>query len=189
MKKVKISFLILFIFLISLLSGCFEPSEKDVSNNEKDIGDNFTFTALDGSIKSLKDYRGKVVVLDMWATWCGPCRTMMKELKKIYENYSRDDLEIISVDIDPRETVQDVNNFRDEFFENNGIELDWIFGMDNGSISEKYMNEGLIPTLAIFDQKGRLHFREAGVCGFVEIPSGLPNDTTLLAPILNGLID
>jgi len=182
MKKTKISFLILFILLISVFSGCFEESEKDV-------GDNFIFTALDGSVKNLKDYRGKVVILDMWATWCGPCQIMMKELKKVYENYSRDDLEIISVDIDSRENVQMVQNYRAGFAQTYGIELDWIFGMDDGSISEKYMNEGLIPTLAIFDQKGRLYFREAGVCGFVEIPSGLPNDTTLLAPILNGLID
>lgn len=183
MKKAKISFLILFVFLISVFSGCFESSQKDVGNNE-DVGDNFTFTALDGSVKNLKDYRGKVVILDMWATWCGPCRIMLKQLKMIYENYSRDDLEIISVDIDPRETVQKIQ----EFLENTSANEDWIFGMDNGSISEKYMNEGAIPTIAIFDQKGRLHFREAGVCGFVEIPPGLPNDTTLLAPILNGLI-
>lgn len=177
MRKIEISFLILSIFLISLFSGCFDTTKKDT-------GDNFSFTTLDGTVKNLSDYRGKVVILDMWATWCNPCRIMMKELSKIYQNYSRDDLEIISVDIDSRETAQDVLYF----FEVYNLEYNWTFGMDNGSILEKYMNEGLIPTLTIFDKTGKLYFRETGVCGFVEIPQGLPDNTTLLAPIINKLI-
>ena len=60
--------------------------------------------------------------------------------------------------------------------------------IDDSDISEKYMNDGLIPTLAIFDQKGRLHFRETGVCGFKEIPSGLLDNTKLLVPILDDLM-
>ncbi len=177
----KISFFILIVLLLPLFSGCI--------GSEEDVGENFVFTGLSGETKHLSDYRGKVVILDMWATWCGPCQLMMVELEKVYENYSRNDLEIISVDIDGRENAQKIQEFRDWFVQNYNIELNWIFGMDDGSISEKYMNEGLIPTLAIFDQKGRLHFREAGLCGFKEIPYGLPSNTTLLAPILDELID
>jgi len=67
--------------------------------------------------------------------------------------------------------------------------LNWIFGMDDGSISEKYMNEGAIPTLCIFDQKGRLYLSEVGICAYSEIPPGLPENTTVLAPIIDRLID
>ena len=70
-----------------------------------------------------------------------------------------------------------------------GIELDWVFGMDDGSISEKYLSEGAIPTVAIFDQKGRLQFRKPGTCVYIEIPPGYPADTTMLAPEINKLID
>lgn len=172
----KLSIFVVLFLLVSIFSGCTES------------GEDFVFTSLNGETKHLSDYRGKVVILDMWATWCGPCQLMMLELNKVYENYSRNDLEIISVDIDTRENAQKIQDFMDWFVQNYNIELNWIFGMDDGSISEKYMNEGLIPTLAIFDQKGRLHFREAGICGFKEIPSGLPSNTTLLAPILDELI-
>ena len=100
-----------------------------------------------------------------------------------------DDLEIISVDIDPRESAQLIQSFRTWFKEQMGIELDWVFGIDDGSISEKYMNEGAIPTLCIFDQKGRLKFRKAGVCVYSEIPPGFPEDTPLLVPIINELVN
>jgi hypothetical protein len=75
------------------------------------------------------------------------------------------------------------------FSDTYGIELDWVFGIDNGSISEKYMKEGAIPTLCIFDKTGELSFREAGVSVYTEIPSGLPTNTTILAPIINKLLD
>ena len=181
MKKEMISVIII-IILLSILSGCTNTSENDDAED-------FAFTLLDGSEKYLSDYRGKVVILDMWATWCEPCMYVMPELKKIYENYSRADLEILSIDIDPRENNQLIQSYRDWFAEELGIELDWIFGMDDGSISEKYLNEGAIPTVAIFDQKGRLHFRKPGICVYDEIPPGYSADATMLAPEINKLID
>jgi len=111
-----------------------------------------------------------------------------RELKKAYDSYSRDDLEIISINIDSRENAKTIQDFRDQFSEI-GVELDWIFGMDSeGIVSEKYMNEGAIPTLAIFDSKGRLHFRKAGVVAFEEIPQFFPETTPLLAPIIEELL-
>jgi hypothetical protein len=61
--------------------------------------------------------------------------------------------------------------------------------MDNGSISEKYMKEGVIPTLCIFNKKGSLSFRDTGICVYLEIPASLPANTTVLAPIINELIE
>ncbi|KYK23139.1 hypothetical protein AYK21_03090 [Thermoplasmatales archaeon SG8-52-2] len=180
MKKAFIISLII-ILSISFLSGCLDSSESIE-------GEEFVFTNLDGAQVSLSSYRGKVVILDMWATWCGPCHAVMPELEKIYNDYSRDQLEIMSVDIDPRESVAVIEDFIDSFENQNNIELSWIFGRDDGSISEKYMNESAIPTLAVFDQQGRLHYRKAGVHVYNEIPEGFPENTPKLAPILNELI-
>lgn len=181
MKKEIISAIILF-SLFSFLSGCSETTESDE-------GEEFIFITLDGIQIRLSDYRGKVVILDMWATWCGPCKAVMPELKKIYDAYSRNDLEIMSVDIDTRESVQKIQSFMESFEIQYAIDLDWIFGLDDGSILEKYLKEGAIPTLTIFDQKGRVHYNEAGVHGFTEPPVGYPANTPLLAPILEDLID
>jgi thiol-disulfide isomerase/thioredoxin len=154
-----------------------------------DLRDDFTFTRLNGKNDKLSNYRGKVVIVDMWATWCNPCKAVMPELKKAYDDTSRDEVEIISINIDARETAKMIQDFIDEFAES-GIELNWIFGMDTGDVlSEKYMKEGAIPTLAIFDQKGRLHFRKAGVVAYEEIPYYFPETTPLLAPIIEELLE
>ncbi len=187
MKKVIIAVFII-IISTSFFSGCINTSENDNGTTDNG-GEDFVFTATDGSEKHLSDYRGKVVILDTWATWCGPCVVVMIELKKIYENYSRADLEILSINIESREGIQQIQEYRGLFVSQLGIELDWIFGNDiDGSISENYLKEGAIPTLVIFNENGQRHYREAGIHGFTEIPYGYSQDTPLLAPILNELI-
>ena len=173
-KQIIIAIVIVFSFVF--LSGCLDSSESFE-------GDEFVFTNLDGAHVRLSSYSGKVVILDLWATWCGPCHAVMLELEKIYKDYTRDELEIMSVNIDERESVEIIEEFIIEFENQYNIELNWIFGRDDGSISEKYMNEGAIPTLAVFDQKGRLHYRKAGVHVYSEIPNGYPENTPMLAPI------
>ena len=144
-----------------MLSGCIDSSDNI------DTGENFTFTHVDGSLKNLKDYRGKVVILDMWATWCGPCKNQMLVLKQIYKNYSRSDLEIISIDVDPRETIQLIENYKVNFNQNYEIELNWVFGLDNGSIWEKYkLERGGIPTIYIFDKNGEINYSAEGLTSY-----------------------
>jgi thiol-disulfide isomerase/thioredoxin len=174
-----------------------EKTGKNIENNQTiwvnfsltDLRDDFTFSLLNGKNDKLSNYRGKVVLVDMWATWCNPCSAVMPELKKAYDDTSRDEVEIISINIDARENAKMIQDFIDEFAES-GIELNWIFGMDTGNVlSEKYMKEGAIPTLAIFDQMGRLHFRKAGVVAYEEIPYYFPDTTPLLAPIIDELLE
>ena len=183
MRK-AIAIIFLAIFAASMFSGCID-SGGDSNNNT--AGENFAFTTLDNEQEHLSDYSGKIVILDMMATWCQPCQYQMLELRKIYENYSRSDLEIISLDIDPRETSQQLASYR-EHFASYGYNLDWTFGMDDGSVAKKYLGQG-IPTLCIFDQQGNLTFKHEGVSVYSDIPPGWPSDTTKLKPIIDGLLN
>ena len=148
-----------------VLASLNESDGSVVNQNESDqrTGEDFIFTSVDGNEIHLSTYRGKIVVLDMWATWCNPCLSQIIELQKIYNQYSRDTLEIFSVDIDPSETLQQIKDFRDSFKLQKGIDLNWILGKDDGSIWQKYMISGGIPTLCIFDQEGKLFYQNEGL--------------------------
>jgi thiol-disulfide isomerase/thioredoxin len=59
-----------------------------------------TFTAVDGRNVDLKDYRGKVVLIDFWATWCGPCKAEIPNIKRVYAEYHAKGFEIIGISLE-----------------------------------------------------------------------------------------
>jgi thiol-disulfide isomerase/thioredoxin len=66
-----------------------------------------TFTTLeDGAVHRLADYRGQVVVLNLWATWCGPCRAEMPALDKLQRAHAHDGVVVITVSDEPAEALR-----------------------------------------------------------------------------------
>jgi len=65
-----------------------------------DPAPNFQLRDMEGRIVSLSDLRGKVVLLNFWATWCGPCRVEMPAMERLYRTYDRKDFEILAVSTD-----------------------------------------------------------------------------------------
>jgi peroxiredoxin len=61
---------------------------------------NFHLRDMTGQIISLSDLRGKVVLVNFWATWCGPCRIEMPAMERLYRNFDRKDFEILAVSTD-----------------------------------------------------------------------------------------
>lgn len=72
------------------------------------VGDeapNFQLRDLAGNVVSLSQLRGKVVLLNFWATWCGPCRVEMPAMEQLYRTFSRKEFEILAVSTDPQGAV------------------------------------------------------------------------------------
>lgn len=65
-----------------------------------ELAPNFRLRDLNGHSVSLSDLRGKVVLLNFWATWCGPCRVEMPAMEELYRTFSRNDFEILAVSTD-----------------------------------------------------------------------------------------
>ncbi len=61
---------------------------------------NFTLTDLDGNDLDLSAYKGKVILLDFWATWCGPCKVEIPYFIELYEQYRSQGLQVLGFDVD-----------------------------------------------------------------------------------------
>jgi len=108
---------------------------------------NFTFPGLDGKMVSLTDYRGKVVFLNIWATWCPPCREEMPSMEKLYKELKDEDFEILAVSIDAS-GAKAVAPFMKEY------KLSFPALLDpEGKIQRLYWTTG-IPESFIIDKKG-----------------------------------
>jgi len=78
---------------------------QHADRNSVRVGDeapNFRLRDLQGRTMSLSQFRGKVVLLNFWATWCGPCRIEMPAMERLYHTISRKDFEILAVSTDPQ---------------------------------------------------------------------------------------
>lgn len=115
----------------------------------------FSFTPLGGSPRTLSSFQGQVVLVDLMATWCGPCHDAMPGLKALAAEYG-DRLTILSVDIDEAETQQELAAMRDQY------RADWLWGFEDGGSASSAYGSGYIPTFAIVDARGGLVYRQVG---------------------------
>ena len=115
----------------------------------------FAISALDGQRIRLADLRGKVVLLNFWGTWCGPCRREMPEFQKVYEEWAARGLEIVAIAYNDSEAA--MADFRDEF------SLTFPLALDaNGEINEAYAVQTR-PSSYLLDADGVILMRHFGL--------------------------
>ncbi|MFH1101701.1 MAG: TlpA disulfide reductase family protein [Methanobacteriota archaeon] len=142
-----------------ILSGCVD------SNKNKTPGLNFSFTTLDGVEKTLSDYYGTVIILDLMAVRCNPCWQQIFQLEQINKNYSREDVRIISIDVwitygETPQMLQENLSLARTYFQ---VNLNWTFCVDDtqGSIEKEYALDG-VPSLYILDREGNIYYSHIG---------------------------
>ena len=116
----------------------------------------FTLEDMDAKKFSLKDYRGKVVLLNFWATWCPPCRREMPSMERLHQKFKGRDFVVLA--LNQMEDGDQVFTFTGDL----GVELSFpiVFDKDS-SVSRAYGVMGL-PTTYLIDKKGNVRFRAIG---------------------------
>jgi thiol-disulfide isomerase/thioredoxin len=117
--------------------------------------------AISGKKISMADLKGKVVVIDFWATWCGPCVAEMPEMKKLYAEYKDKGVEFIGVSLDSPEDQGGLKKLKEFVAEK---QITWPqYYQGKGWESEFSRSWGIngIPTLFIVDAEGNLHSTQA----------------------------
>ena len=110
------------------------------------LAPDFTLKNLEGEEVSLSDYRGKIVFLNFWATWCGWCDKEMPDLQKLYEE--NDDLVVLAVD------VMEDKKIVDKYIEEGGYDFEVVLD-EEGKVTMTYL-AGNLPTTYFIDKEGIL---------------------------------
>lgn len=142
----KIIFTLIPIFLLISCGGKQSTSNLTKTND-------FTLEQMGGGKITLSELKGKVVLVDFWATWCGPCRVVIPYLVDMYNTYKDQGLMVLGVSLDQDRSVLD------KFVKDQPIPYPILYG--NEQVARAYEVQG-IPTLVIFDKKGKIVLREVG---------------------------
>ena len=114
----------------------------------------FTLTNLEGKKIKLSDYKGKMVVLDFWATWCGPCRASFPNMQELVTKYKNDNIEFFFINTWERESDSEIKENVSKFIKENKYSFNVLFDFDD-EIVTKYKIKG-IPTKIVIDKDGNI---------------------------------
>ncbi|MCW9705432.1 TlpA disulfide reductase family protein [Fodinibius salsisoli] len=116
---------------------------------------NFSVKLVGGEQFQLAEKQGQVVLLNIWATWCAPCREETPELVDLYEKYKEKGFVILGVSID-EQGMSVVKPFIEEY------EVNYPMVIDDGTIMDKYGPTMGVPTTYIIDKRGNLRYFAVG---------------------------
>jgi cytochrome c biogenesis protein CcmG/thiol:disulfide interchange protein DsbE len=152
------------------------PNSEATPSDRVEVGapsPGYRTVSLDGDSVSLAAQHGKVVLLNVWATWCHPCRTEIPELRVIHAKYRARGLELVGVSVDAEGSDENIREFMKEF------EMTYPIWRDpDERVSAQFLIVG-VPATFLIDRQGVLRWRKTGPIQ--------PGDSTLAVAIERAL--
>jgi thiol-disulfide isomerase/thioredoxin len=139
------------------LSAVAEPPQTLTPIADKKIAPDLSLEIVDGGKLKLSDLRGKVVVVNFWATWCPPCRREMPSLERLKGLMKGEALEIIA--INAGEDEDEIARFREEAVK---PALTFRLALDRNAEAMKAFSIAGLPTTYVIDRQGQVVYRAVG---------------------------
>ncbi len=135
--------------LTLLIPHCAKKPKETVSAPD------FTLKTIEGQEVTLSGLRGKVVLLDFWATWCGPCKESIPHLTQLHKNYQDKGFELIGMSLDKSGEVEMVRRFV------KSMDIPYPIIMTPEDVARNYKITGL-PTTVLIDKEGKVREKIVG---------------------------
>lgn len=135
--------------ILFVIAGCAPETEEIIMKDAPD----FTLKSITGERISLKDFKGNIVLVDFWATWCGPCLMTIPELVNLQDKYRDRGVVILGVSVDDPAKTDDVQlqRFSEKY------KMNYHVMQDDKDVMKMYLGDSApIPTVCIINQEGKI---------------------------------
>jgi len=139
------------IISLTIFMGCGLLSGGIPKNGSSSI--DFTLKDLSGSEVSLSDYKGKIVILNFWATWCPPCRQEIPDFIDVFDKYKNEDIQFLGISNEDTHTLR---NFVLQY------DINYTILVDDAGVMGKY-DITAIPTTYMIDREGQIIYKNVGM--------------------------
>ena len=136
-----------------IASGCKKDKIGPVTKAKP--APNFALKDINGNNISLTDYKGKVIILDFWATWCPPCIKEIPDFIELYEQYKDKGFVMIGISL-YQAGIEVVKEFAQSY------KINYPIAMDDGQVNKAYGGITSIPTTFVIDSKGNIRKKYVG---------------------------
>lgn len=157
----KTILIILLVLMLALITGCNKGENPQNTQQQQQPGSTrvaskggeyvpFTIPELSGGTINLADYEGKVLFLNFWATYCGPCKMEIPSFVKLVDKYGKDGFAIVGISLDRNVPKENLLQFGKRY----GVNYPMAWIGDNPGIMQQYRGITAIPTTYVIDRDG-----------------------------------
>jgi thiol-disulfide isomerase/thioredoxin len=144
---------------VLLATGAMDATIKETTV-AKNFNYNFKITDLNGTVTDFKDLKGKTIFLNLWATWCGPCRYEMPSIQKLYDKVDKDKVVFVMLSLDhDKNSKEKVESFIKE------KEYTFPVYLPKGYLPDQ-LQVRVIPTTFVISPDGKIASQETGAANY-----------------------